>query len=153
MRPPLVPPNPQTDLGGKLDSTGGLPSAPTWLLLAALLFFFGCAGKRTLLMEQVRTELRSTSTEQALAAYEKGVKKNTERVDELLNLGLLALEAGQYDKALTSLNEADKLAEERLTKSLSREGASLLTSDRVRAYQGTVYDRAMIYYYRALCYI
>ncbi len=153
MRPPLVPPNPQTDLGGKSDSTGGLPSAPTWLLLAALLFVFGCAGKRTLLMEQVRTELRSTSTEQALAAYEKGVKKNTERVDELLNLGLLALEAGQYDKALTSLNEADKLAEERLTKSLSREGASLLTSDRVRAYQGTVYDRAMIYYYRALCYL
>jgi len=158
----LTPPYPPGRPGGKRRRTspcnaiaGGTPAAPTRTLLVILaaLLLFGCAGKRTLLMEQVRTELRSTSTEQALAAYEKGLKKNTERVDELLNLGLLALEAGQYDKALGALNEADKLAEERLTKSLSREGAALVTSDRVRAYQGTVYDRAMIYYYRALCYL
>lgn len=122
-------------------------------LLVSTLLVFGCAGKRTLLMEQVRTELRSTSTEQALAAYEKGVKKKTERVDELLNLGLLALEAGQYDKALKALKDADRLAEERLTKSLSRELSSLTTSDRVRAYQGTVYDKAMLHYYQALAYL
>ncbi|MCB9357345.1 MAG: hypothetical protein H6505_02140 [Calditrichaeota bacterium] len=125
---------------------------PIWLVVVSLLVF-GCAGKRTLLMEQVRTELRSTSTEQALAAYEKGVKKNTKRVDELLNLGLLALEAGKYDLALKSLKDADRLAEERLTKSLSREAASLTTSDRVRAYQGTVYDKAMLHYYQAVAYL
>jgi hypothetical protein len=122
-------------------------------LVVVSLLVFGCAGKRTLLMEQVRTELRSTSTEQALAAYEKGIKKKTQRVDELLNLGLLALEAGKYDLALTSLKEADRLAEERLTKSLSREAASLTTSDRVRAYQGTVYDKAMLHYYQAIAYL
>ncbi len=123
----------------------------TVVLLALLLF--GCAGKRTLLMEQVRTELRATSTEKALEAYRKGVKPNTERVDELLNLGLLALEAGKYDDALKALKEADRLAEERLTKSLSREAAALTTSDRVRAYQGTVYDKAMLHYYQALAYL
>ncbi len=122
-------------------------------LAVVSLLLIGCAGKRTLLMEQVRTELRSTSTEQALAAYEKGVKKNTQRVDELLNLGLLALEAKKYDQALVSFKEADRLAEERLTKSLSREAASLTTSDRVRAYQGTVYDKAMLHYYQALAYL
>ena len=122
-------------------------------LLFSTLLVFGCAGKRTLLMEQVRKELRATSTEQALAAYEKGVKKNTQRVDELLNLGLLALEAGKYDLALKSFKEADKLSEERLTKSLSREAASLTTSDRVRAYQGTVFDKAMLHYYQAVAYL
>ncbi|MBK6765195.1 MAG: hypothetical protein IPG71_02455 [bacterium] len=135
--------------------TGGTPAAPalTLLLVVFALLVFGCAGKRTLLMEQVRTELRNTSAQQALAAYEKGVKKNTQRVDELLNLGLLALEAGEYDKALGSLKEADRIAEERLTKSLSREAASLTTSDRVRAYQGTVYDKAILHYYQALAYL
>lgn len=104
-------------------------------------------------MEEVRKDLRSTSTEKALAAYEKGVKKSTERVDELLNLGLLALEAGQYDKALVALKEADRLAEDRLTKSLSREAAALTTSDRVRAYQGTVFDKAILHYYQAIAYL
>lgn len=121
------------------------------VLLALLLF--GCAGKRTLLMEQVRTDLRQLSTERALAAYEKAVKKNTQRVDELLNLGLLALEAGQHDKALKAFKDADRLAEERLTRSISRELSSLTTSDRVRAYQGTVYDKAMLHYYQALAYL
>ncbi len=151
-----TPPNPPRGLGGDAIPAGGLPSAPkiAFAILAVVsLLLVGCAGKRTLLMEQVRTELRSTSTEQALAAYEKGIKKKTQRVDELLNLGLLALEAKKYDQALAALKEADRLADERLTKSLSREAASLTTSDRVRAYQGTVYDKAMLHYYQALAYL
>lgn len=128
-------------------------------LLSCLLFAFllpllltGCAGKRTRLMEGVRTELRGSKFEQAYQTYRESVG-DTERVDELLNLGLLALEAGDYAAAHSALAEADRLAEERLTKSLSREAAGLAVSDRVRAYQGTVFDKAMLHYYRAVAFV
>jgi hypothetical protein len=122
-------------------------------LLLALLILSGCAGKRTLLFEEVRNDLRASDTQKAYTAYKSKIKSSTERVDELLNLGLLAFEAGDYAAAVKSLSEAEKLAEERLTKSLSREGAALATSDRVRAYQGTVIDKAMLHYYASLAYL
>ena len=74
-------------------------------------------------------------------------------MDELLNLGLLALEAGDFATAQSALSQADILAEERLTKSLSREAAGMAVSDRVRAYQGTAMDKALIHYYRALAFL
>lgn len=121
-------------------------------LLIALLIA-GCAGKRTLMFEEVRNDLRASNTEKAYASYKSKIKTDTERVDELLNLGLLAFEAGDYANAVQSFSEADRLAEERLTKSLSREAAAIATSDRVRAYQGTVMDKAMLHYYSSLAYL
>jgi len=100
-------------------------------------------------MTQVRTELSSSSFQKAYETYQKKTAK-TERVDELLNLGLLAFEAGDYATSFRVLAEAERLSEERETKSLSREAAGVVLSDRVRAYQGTVFDKAMIHYYRGL---
>lgn len=117
-----------------------------------VLFIVGCAGPRTQLMQQVRTDLAGANYPKAYHDYQLKVE-GTDEVDKLLNLGLLAFEAGDYATAQTALADADRLAEERLTKSVSREAASLTTSDRVRAYQGTVFDRAMIHYYRALAFV
>lgn len=117
-----------------------------------IFFFLGCAGPRTQLMTQVRTELSASQTEKAYTTYKTKVGK-TERVDELLNLGLLAFEAGDYNSAHIALADAERLAEERETKSLSREAAGIAISDRVRAYQGTVFDKAMLHYYRALAFV
>jgi uncharacterized protein len=116
------------------------------------LLLAGCAGPRTQLMTGVRNDLRAANYPKAYHDYQKKVA-GTDAVDKLLNLGLLAFEAGDYAKAQQALADADRLAEERLTKSLSREAAALATSDRVRAYQGTVVDRAMIHYYRALAFV
>ena len=104
-------------------------------------------------MQQVRGELSASRTDAAYETYKKKVKAETERVDELLNLGLLAYEAGDYAACHRALERADQLAEERLTKSLSREAAGVAVSDRVRAYQGTVFDKSMIHYYRALAFL
>jgi hypothetical protein len=122
-------------------------------LFAALsILLLGCAGPRTTLMLQVRNELFANRTQAAYETYKKKVGE-TERVDELLNLGLLAYEAGDYAACQKALARADELAEERLTKSLSREAAGVAVSDRVRAYQGTVFDKAMLHYYRAQAYL
>jgi hypothetical protein len=100
-------------------------------------------------MQAVRTDLSSSQFQKAYQTYAKKVTK-TERVDELLNLGLLAFEAGDYSTSFRTLSEAERLAEERLTKSVSREAAALAVSDVVSAYQGTVFDKAMLHYYRGL---
>ncbi len=118
-------------------------------IVVAALLVVGCAGPRTQLMQQVRTELSATDFQKAYQTYAKKVG-NTQRVDELLNLGLLAFEAGDYQKSFQMLADAERLAEERETKSLSREAAGVAISDRVRAYQGTVFDKAMLHYYRGL---
>lgn len=118
-----------------------------FLVIAAL--FCGCAGPRTQLMEQVRSELAASDYRKAYATYKTKVG-STQRVDELLNLGLLAYEAGDYAASFAALAAAERLAEERQTKSVSREAAGIAVSDRVRAYQGTIFDKAMLHYYRAL---
>jgi hypothetical protein len=103
-------------------------------------------------MEKVRGEMSASRADAAYQTYKNKVK-DTQRVDELLNLGLLAFEAKDYAECQRALAQADALAEERLTKSLSREAAGVAVSDRVRAYQGTVFDKAMVHYYRALAYL
>jgi uncharacterized protein len=122
------------------------------VLLFIGLFFSGCAGTRTLLMQQVRTDMEASRFTKAYSFYRTKVK-DTQDVDELLNLGLLAFEAGDYSGAQTALGNAERLAEERQTKSLSRESAGIALSDRFRAYQGTDMDKAIIHYYRALAFI
>ena len=121
-------------------------------ILAFALLFVGCAGPRTQLMTEVRTELAGSQSQKAYSVYKQRVGQ-TQRVDELLNLGLLAFEAGEYEASFSALSEAERLSEERETKSLSREAAGIALSDRVRAYQGTVFDKAMLHYYRSLGFV
>jgi uncharacterized protein len=120
--------------------------------LTILLLVTGCGVQRTQLMRRVRSEMLQSPSQQAYQDYKKSVGK-TEDVDKLLNLGLLAFEAEDYPGAFAALSDADRLAEERETKSLSREAAGLAVSDMVRAYQGTVFDKAMLHYYLALAYL
>ena len=122
------------------------------IVVIMTIFLVGCAGPRTTLMQKVRNDLFASQPQKAYETYKNKVGE-TERVDELLNLGLLAFEAGDYAACQAHLGRADELAEERLTKSLSREAAGVAVSDRVRAYQGTVFDKAMIHYYRAQAYL
>ena len=105
-----------------------------------------------MLMQQVRTELSASDYAKAFHTYKAKVKE-TKDVEELLNLGLLAFEAGDYAAAQKALDDAGRLAEERETKSASRELAGIAISDRVRAYQGTDMDKALIHYYRALAFL
>jgi len=119
------------------------------VFVSALALLFSACAPRTALMQSVRTDVSSSQFEKAYQFYAKKVAR-TGRVDELLNLGLLAFEAGDYTTSFRTLSDAERLAEERLTKSVSREAAALVLSDAVSAYQGTVFDKAMLHYYRGL---
>ena len=136
----------RNDTHFSLRFSGGIKGG--FFLLICALLFSACAP-RMALMQAVRTDISSSQFEKAYQFYAKKVAK-TERVDELLNLGLLAFESGDYTTSFRTLSEAERLAEERLTKSVSREAAALVVSDAVSAYQGTVFDKAMLHYYRGL---
>jgi len=103
-------------------------------------------------MQRVRADMSQASYVEAFKRYKEEVGK-TESVNELLNLGLLAIEAERYEEGQKYLAEAERLAEERFTRSLSREVAAVAVTDQLRAYEGTTFDQGMLHYYRALAYL
>jgi hypothetical protein len=67
--------------------------------------------------------------------------------------GLVAFYAGDYSRSGASLRAADELAEDRYTKSISRNALSLVSNDRVLPYIPGHNERLLVHYYAALGYI
>ena len=71
----------------------------------------------------------------------------------LMELGLVLRYQGEYERSNAAFDSAELLVDELFTKSISRELAAFLTSDETIAYDGEMWERALIHYYRALNYI
>jgi len=69
-----------------------------------------------------------------------------------LETGLIAHYDGQYAHSNVLLDQAERIADELFTRSLSRELAAFVTSDESRDYRGETYELVFIHYYRALNY-
>lgn len=69
-----------------------------------------------------------------------------------LESGLIAHYDGAYEKSNSLFDRAERIADKLFTRSLSRELASLVTSDESRHYRGETYELVFINYYRALNY-
>jgi len=83
---------------------------------------------------------------------EKAYSKN-ERLLYYLDLGILYHLAGEYEKSNEYFEKAENTVDELFTKSISKEAASLLTSDYARPYDGEVFERILINVIRALNYL
>ncbi len=68
-------------------------------------------------------------------------------------LGLVAHYANHFAESNKAFDLAGDIAEDRYTKSLTAEAGSLITSDKLRPYAGTQYERLLSHYYRALNYV
>ena len=68
-------------------------------------------------------------------------------------LGLVAHYANLFPESNKAFEQAEIIAEDRFTKSLTKEGFSLLTSDNLLPYTGTKFERLIAHYYHALNYI
>ena len=68
-------------------------------------------------------------------------------------LGLVAHYANHFAESNKAFDLAGDIAEDRYTKSLTAEAVSLITSDKLRPYVGTQYERLLSHYYRALNYV
>lgn len=105
--------------------------------------------------QELRSLLADGRSGKALELLEG--KKASGRVgDELLRLqflGLAAHYAGRWEESSRALERAFGVAEDRYTKSASRALLSMLTSDRILAYDPPRPERLFLHYYGALNYL
>lgn len=117
------------------------------LLIATLLT--GCAGYK---FEEIQTNLETGKPQDAYNLLEKNAPKKPD-IPYNFELALTAHYADLFTQSSKAFEQAELLAEERFTKSVSTEALSLITTDQLRPYAGTRYERLLGHYYHALNYI
>ena len=118
-----------------------------FLLLISLMI--GCGGYK---FQEVIEPLESGQPESAYAYLQKHAPKTSD-IPYQFELGLVAHYANHFAESNAALDIAGDIAEDRYTKSVSKELGSLVTSDKLRPYSGTQYERLLSHYYRALNYV
>lgn len=118
-----------------------------FLLIIALMI--GCASYK---IEVVKNDLATGRIEKAYDDLEKNAPEKPDIPHEF-DLGLVAHYANRFAESSKALNVARDIAEDRYTKSLTAEAGSLVTSDKLRPYSATQYERLLSHYYSALNYI
>ena len=118
-----------------------------FLLIISLMV--GCGGYK---FQEVIGPLESGQPESAYTYLQKHAPKDPD-IPFLFELGMVAHYADQFSESSTAFDRAGDIAEDRYTKSVSKELGSLVTSDKLRPYSGTQYERLLSHYYRALNYV
>lgn len=118
-----------------------------FLLITCLII--GCGGYK---MQDLQIALEAGEPEKAYTNLQKNSPKKPD-IPFLFELGLVAHYANHFPESNTAFDQAGDIAEDRYTKSLSKEAGSLVTSDKLRPYSGTRYERLLSHYYRALNYV
>ncbi len=122
-------------------------------MICCLFLLGGCGAKRQMLMQDVRKEISASRFEKAYEAYNRKLGHKKDQLDVALNLGLLAFEANKYGESKRLFHEAERIYEDRKTKSVSRGALALTSNDLTLPYSGSPFDAAMIHYYLALSYM
>lgn len=118
-----------------------------FLLVASLMI--GCGGYK---FQEVIEPLETGKPESAYTYLQKHTPKNPD-IPFLFELGLVAHYADLFSESSTALDRAGDIAEDRYTREISKEIGSLVTSDKLRPYPGTRYERLLSHYYSALNYV
>jgi hypothetical protein len=129
---------------------------PGWaaLVLASAVLLSGCAGDYVARTHGVRRAYESESYEAALAQLDAVAQHGTgkDQLLVLLDRGMVLHAAGKWRESIQVLAEADRLAGELDTVSVSEEAGTLLTNERERAYRGEDFEKLMISVLQALNY-
>lgn len=118
-------------------------------LLLIVLLTVGCAGYK---FEKVEIGLESGKPTDAYDYLKKNSPKKPD-IPHQFELGLTGHYANLFTESSKEFDIAEEMAEERFTKSLSVEALSIVTSDQLRPYPGTKYERLLSHYYSILNYI
>lgn len=118
-----------------------------FLLIFALMM--GCAGYK---FQEVKTDLETGKPADAYNYLKKHAPKKPD-IPHHYELGMSAHYADLFPESSKAFEVAEMIAEDRFTKSVSKEALSLITTDKLRPYAGTRYERLLSHYYHALNYI
>jgi len=100
--------------------------------------------------DRLRHMLASGQADVAFAGFGNGRSAPDDEVLRALYQGAVAYYAGDYAESARILDVAGVLADDRVTKSISRSALSLVSNDRVLPYEPGRTERLMIPYYAAL---
>ncbi len=120
-------------------------------LLVVLAVGSGCASYSQKALK-VRDPLLAGDFAAAEAFLEKE-KPGGDGLPYLMELGLVLRYLGDYEGSNQTFEQAEQLVEELWTKSISKEVLALVSSDETIPYDGEMWERVLIHYYRALNYI
>lgn len=111
----------------------------------------GCAPAK---LNQARTQFYSGDIQKAAQtlADEKGIASRS-RLLYLMEKGLILFEAGDYGQSIEVLLEATVLINELEIVSVTRQGASLVTSERITPYRGEYAERLFVHTYLMMSYL
>ena len=122
------------------------------LILSLILSMSGGCASHPLQMSSARALMAGQDYSAALGEVDKICKGNDD-VLCLLEKGLLLHYVGEYDSSNKVFDRAEVRTEELYGKSVSREAASLVTSNLVLQYVPRPYEQVLINYFRALNYV
>lgn len=125
-----------------------------WLAVSLLLGIgvVGCAAGYARYMGKSLGRMQNRDWAGALEKLEKP-SGSTNLFLYRVEKGLLLHYAGDWQASNNQFARAERLIDKNSTRSVSREIASLLTNDAIRAYSGEEFERVLIHYYRALNYL
>ena len=118
-----------------------------FLLIISLII--GCGGYK---FQEVIEPLERGKPEDAYTYLQKHAPKKPD-IPYYFELGLVAHYANLFAESSAALDVAGDIAEDRYTKSVTKELGLLVTSDKLRPYPGTRYERLLGHYYRVLNYV
>jgi hypothetical protein len=121
------------------------------LLALGILFLPGCSTYSDK-VARLRAELGAGRPDQALASLEK-MRGDGDDLPYLLEMGQLQYLTGDLEGCQASFARAQDAVDELFTTSLSREAARLIYNDSAQAYQGEIFERVWIHYFRALAFL
>jgi len=126
--------------------------APVFYFSLILLLWTGCASYVER-MEPVKIHMRQGDFDAALIELDKRFGEKDDDLVLLMERGLLLRYAERYEESNLVFEQAEQLADDLYTKSISRTLSALITSDRSLAYEGEDFERVIINYYRAMNYL
>ena len=119
------------------------------LLLALLCLSLGCSSYS---MQEIYTALEAGNPEAAFVYMEENGPKEP-GLPFLFERGLVAHYANRFSESSRAFSLAEDISEDLYTRSVSKEALALITTDLLRPYPGTRYERLLSHYYRILNYI
>ena len=118
-------------------------------VLFIISLMIGCGGYK---FQEVGIALETGKPEDAYTYLQKHAPKNPD-IPYQFELGLVAHYANHFAESNAAFDLGGNIADDRYTKSVSKELGSLVTSDKLRPYAATQYERLVSHYYRALNYV
>ena len=126
-----------------------MQTVKTLMLLALLCLSLGCSPYS---MEEVQIAFEAGDFEGALIELDADGKGEA-KLPYLFERGLITHYGDQFDESNRTFELAEITSDDLYTKSISREAVSLVTSDNLRSYAGSQYERLLVHYYRAFNYV